>query len=308
MSRLSSRGRYALLFAVVAVGWGGSYVGIKFGLTHGLPPVLYAALRFDVGAALLLPGMWVATDRDRLPRSRDDFRYLLLGAAFIVGLTNAFLFLGQQSTTSAVGSVMFSLNPVLAAGFAWLLLPSERPSLREAVGVLLGLVGVVVVAGPSVAAFGSGARGIAYLFVAAASLALGSVLTRRLSPSISATAGTAWSMLLGAVALHAASALVEPWPTGVSASTGLVVAVAYLGVVSTAAAYGAYFALLDGIGAVRTNLVSYVVPIVAALAAWLLQGTPVSATTAAGFLVVFVGFVLVNWGAVRERLGGLSNA
>ncbi|MFC6726348.1 EamA family transporter, partial [Halobium palmae] len=129
MSRFTPRGRHVAVFAFLAVAWGGSFVGMKIGLDAGIPPILYAALRFDVGAAVLLPTVLFLTDGQRRPRGREDWLYVLVAGAVIVAAANVFLFLGQQRTTSAVSSVVFSLNPVLAAGFAWLLLADEEPSL-----------------------------------------------------------------------------------------------------------------------------------------------------------------------------------
>ena len=44
--------------------------------------------------------------------------------------------------------MIFALNPVLATGFAWVLVKSERLSLLEAAGVVLGIIGVGTIANP----------------------------------------------------------------------------------------------------------------------------------------------------------------
>lgn len=284
--------RNAGLFLVLAVGWGGSYPAMKYGLEHGLTPVFYAGLRFDVAAIIFL-GYVVWRVDNWLPRTRDDVAYLFISAIFIVALNNAFLLLGQNYTASGVAAMVYSLNPVLSAGFARVLLPSEGFTRTELLGLGLGLIGVGIIAHPDPGNFGRQSYGIGCLLLAAGSVALGSVLSRRTEPRVSTLAGSAWAMLVGAGVLHMSAVIYDGGPT-VQLTPTLGVAVVFLGVIGTAVAYGAYFTLLGAIGPVRTNLVSYLVPIIASVAGWIILGSPMTMLTIAGFIVIFVGFVLLN--------------
>lgn len=298
-----TRYRYVGLFLLVALGWGGSYPSMKFGLEAGLAPIFYAGLRFDIAAVILIVYVALAGG-DWLPRTRDDIEYLLISAFLIIALNNAFLLLGQQYTSSGLAAIVYSLNPVLSAGAARVFLVNEGVSTREAVGFVLGLVGVAIVAQPNPGNIGSQLRGVAFLFLAACSVALGSVLSRRTEPTISTLSGAAWAMVFGAVTLHATAAVVGGGGgvSNVTMSPGLLAAVGFLGVGGTAVAYGAYFPLLDAVGPVRTNLVSYVVPIVASVSGWLVLGSALTSATLIGFLVIFVGFVLLNWDVLATEL------
>jgi drug/metabolite transporter (DMT)-like permease len=102
-------------------------------------------------------------------------------------------------------------------------------------------------------------------------------------------------MVIGAVANHGFSlAAGDPTPLSLAWSPAVVLAVAYVGVVSTAIAFPAYFTLIDSIGAVRANLVAYAVPVVAAVAGAVVLGEAVVAATVLGFLVVAAGFAVVE--------------
>jgi drug/metabolite transporter (DMT)-like permease len=83
---------------------------------------------------------------------------------------------------------------------------------------------------------------------------------------------------------------------------------AYLSVGSSAVGFLIYFHLLDTLGPVQINLVSYVAPVFAALSGWAVLGTEPDLATAAGFLLVFAGFLLVKRSAVREEVPRLSRA
>lgn len=287
-------GRYQnlALFLLVAVLFGTVFVGIKAGLT-AFPPLFFAALRFDIAAPLLLAyGAWRYDVW--LPQSRADYVTIGVSAVTIVAANNAFLFLGQQTTTPAAAAVMYGLNPILAPVFAFILL-DQRLDLRGAIGIGLGLLGVVIIVQPSPATFTSGST-VGQLFVlgAAAAFALGSVLVERFDASINSISLTAWAMAVGAVILHGLSLALGESLVGVVLTPTILLAVLTVGLASTAIAYPAYFSLIPRIGPIRTNLVAYVAPVVAAITGWILLDEPVTVATGIGFCVIVAGVALLE--------------
>jgi drug/metabolite transporter (DMT)-like permease len=304
LSRLTVPARYrdAGLFVLLAALFGSGFVAIKTGLRE-LPPVLFASLRFDLGALALLA--YVAVTRPRatwLPHTRRDLLGIGVAGLFLVALNNSLLFLGQGSTSAAMASVMYGLNPVLAPVFAWWLL-GDRFSWIGALGIGIALSGVVVIVQPSPAAITSGsALGQLLVLGAATAVALGSVLLQRISPQMGSVPLTAWAMATGAVALHAVSLAAGESPaSAVGIGPATVVSVLVIAIPSTAVAYAIHFGLLERVGSVRANLVAYVVPVFAALAGWLLLGAAVSGWTVVGFLVVVTGFALVERNTLRTE-------
>jgi drug/metabolite transporter (DMT)-like permease len=291
------------LFVLVSVLFGSGFVGIKSGL-DALPPLWFAALRFDVGAAAIL-AVVLATRSDWLPRTRGDCAGIAAAAVFLFAINGGLLFLGQRTITSAAAAVMYGLLPVLAPLFAALLLAEERLDAVGAVGVLVGLAGVVVIVGADPAALvGSGQALVA---LAAAAIALGSVLLRRVDPWMGTLPLTAWGMVGGAVLLHAASlALGEP-PV-VPRDPAIVGSVLWVGLPATGAAFPAYFALVRRSGPIRANLTAYAVPIVAAVVGWVVLGEQPSLRTGVGFVIVASGFALVERDGLRAELGTLRES
>ena len=304
LPRVSVPARYrdAVSFVLLAVLFGGAFVAIKTGLRE-FPPLLFAGFRFDVGAAVLM-GYVVAT-RARsvwLPRTRRDLLGIAIAGVFLVALNNALLFTGQGSTTPAMASIMYGLNPVLAPIFAWWLL-GDRLSRVGALGIGVALAGVVIIVQPSPASLGGETAGQFLVLGAATAIAVGSVLLKRIRPGMDRLPLTAWAMAVGALLLHLSSLAggepqVAPW--GVSPLT--LGSLLLVGVPSTAAAYALHFVLLERIGPVRANLVAYVVPITAAVTGWLVLGAGVSAVSLLGFGVVIVGFGLVERRTLRGEV------
>ena len=282
------------LFAVVSLFFGGTFVAAKAGLDY-FPPLLFVALRFDV-AALVLAGYVVATNsRDALiPRTWDDAAGILATGVLAIGLTNALLFVGQQYATSAVGAIVFSLNPILTPVFAAVLLADERLSTRGTAGLVLGVVGVGLVVSPDPTNLLAGGIGKVILFAGAISGALGSVLVRWSDGDLTSSVRTAWGLPFGALLCHLLSLAAGESATTVTWSSEAILALGYVGIVAGAVAYIAYFDLLDTAGAIHANLVFYVVPVVATLGGWALLSESVSGTAVAGFLTIFTGFAVLG--------------
>lgn len=278
--------------------WGGSFVAIKTGLAF-IPPVIFASLRFYVGAAFLLSYVFL-TAGVHLPQTRGDWSALLASGLFVVAANNALLFVGQQYTTSGIAAVIYGLNPVLTPAFMRMFLPRQKLSALDVAGLLVGLAGVVIIAQPDPAnLLASDVVGKGLILLAAAFVALGSVLVRRSETSLPNTVLTAWSLLLGAVTMHLAALGLGQSLAGVQWTQTAVLSLLYLGAFATAVAYALYFGLLEDIGPLHTNLVAYSVPVVAAVTGWALLGERITATIVAGFVVILFGFVLLK----RREIG-----
>lgn len=300
-----SRYRTAGLFVLLAALWGSSFVATRAALPY-VPPVLLAALRFDIAGVVMLAYAIVSTDQWR-PTSRAGWMEVAVGGLLFVAAHHALLFIGQQYVTSAVASVVISLDPVLAAVFSGLLLADERVTGTEAAGFVFGVAGTTLIATPSTSTLvTTDVRGVVLVFLAAVAFALGAVLTKRYRTEIPVQSMQAWMMLIGAVLLHATSAgLPSESLASVGWSLVAVAALGYLSLIAAGVGYLIYFTLLDRIGPIQVNLIGYVAPIFAALNGWLLLGETITVPTVLGFVIVTTGFGIAKSDEIREEIGYL---
>lgn len=294
-----SRYRNLVAFLAIAALWGGSYPAIKAGLA-GFPPILFAAFRFDL-VGLLVLGYAVARGYRWRP-TRSDLSSIVTGGTLFIAVHNSLLFIGQGYVTSAVGAVVLSTIPVLAAGFARPVLPDERLTPVGFVGVIIGLAGVAIIANPNPNAIDSpNLLGVGILLASASAFALGGVVTRYLRSTLPVSAYQGWMMVLGGGLLHLLS-LLGGEPQRVDLSFGVVVAFVYLVPFAGAVGYLLYFDLLDRLGPIEINLVGYVAPVFSAVVGWAALGETLAESTAVGFAVIVVGFVLVKRKSIRAEL------
>ncbi|WP_266078308.1 DMT family transporter [Haladaptatus caseinilyticus] len=294
---VATRNRAFVLFSLVSLLLGFGFVAIKIGLGF-IPPLLFAAFRLDIAAVLLLAYAILRTD-DWRPRTRQDAAGIIAGGIFFVFGSLSLLFIGLEQSTSGVAAIIFSFDPVLTIALAALLLTDERLSRFGLFGVVIALVGVAIVVQPSPARFVSGnLRGEEYILLGAMSLALGGVLIRLSHHQMGKITLTAWAMAVAAPAMHLVSLGIGESLASISPTVTALAALLYVGVLMTAIAYPMYVTLIEDIGAVRASFVQYIVPVVASVAGWLVLGERLTPEAFVGFLVIFLGFLLMSSGEV----------
>lgn len=301
------RYRNLVLFVALAVAWGSAFTAIKAGLEF-FPPVLFAAFRYDAAGVLMLAYAAYTTNQWR-PKSRQEWYLVGVGGFLLIAAYHAFLFVGEQGTTSAAAAIIVSLSPVLTTGFARGLLPDERLTALGIAGLLLGFAGVVVLSNPNPDNLVTTSTvSQLFVFLAAASFALGSVLMRRIDADLPIETMEAWSMLLGALLMHVVSIVLGESLAEVNWTADAVLALGYLVVVASALGFLVYFDLLARLGPIEINFVSYAAPVVAAVTGFVfLQETP-SVFTVAGFALIVSGFGLLKRDALREEVVSLRRA
>ncbi|SFR69285.1 DMT family transporter [Halogeometricum limi] len=294
----------ALLFLALACFWGTSFVAIEAGLEY-FPPVLFAGIRYAIAGVVIFGYAAWTTDR-WYPRGRAEWTSVGIAGVFIIAAYHALLYLGEMHVNGAVAAVVVSLTPVLTAVFAAVLLDESLDAVAG-LGFLLGIAGVVVVADPNPAnLLSSNLLGIALIFLGGVSFAAGAVLSTPFRTDLPSAPTQAWAMLVGAGVLFVGAFARGESPAAIEWTTTAVVSLTYLTLVSGVVGFLIYFALHERVGATEINLVGYLEPVVASLAAWVLLGHVVDQTTLVGFLVIFAGFALVKRDTIRARVFGES--
>ena len=295
------------LFVLLAAVWGSAFMAIKAGLEF-FPPVLFAAVRYDIAGVVMLAYAAYTTETP-VPRGRAQWVEVAVGAVLLIAAYHALLFVGQTdpTVTSAAAAVVVSLSPVLTTGFARAFLPNERLTALGVVGMVLGLVGVAVLSelDPSNLLAGSTVAKL-LIFGAAAAFALGSVLSRRVDSGLPIATMEAWAMLGGAVIMHGVSVALGESTGSVTLTVESIAALAYLSLAASAVGFLVYFELLERLGPIEINLVSYVAPVFAALSGWAFLSEVPTAATAGGFVLIFAGFVLLKRRAIWTEISALT--
>lgn len=298
-------GAVAVLVAVV---WGLCFVLIQAALPSPAP-LLLAGLRALIGGAVLAG--WTVLARSRASGSASTERPLhpcpwrprlpSASVLIVLALTNAAfafgaMYLAAGRAEAAVASILAGGQPVILAAAGWALF-GERGSIRTVLGLVVAMTGVVLVATTSSGA--TSPEGVALSLLATAGPATGSIVMRRLGPSIDLVMTTSVQFLLGGLVLLGVSAVVEPW-TAVTWSSEAVVGLVILGVLGTGLAYVAWFWLLGRTSLARLGAVLFLVPVVG-VAAGVLTGDRPAPVELAGIAALLLGTALGSVAPAREH-------
>lgn len=239
---MNGKYRKLITFVGLAMTWGSGFVAIKVRLAY-YPPVLYAALRNGL-AAVIFGCALLTADRLR-PRGWREWVTTVVSGVLVVGASQGFLFLGQQTTTSGVAAVLTGLIPVLTAGFARIVPAGNGIDRREFIGLVVGVAGTVIVAGAPSSVGSGGLAGRLFVFLGASCFALGSVVTQRRTGSVPLETHQAWALGIGSVLIYGVSTLLGESAASIRWTHEAIGALLYLIVVPSAVGFFLYFKLLD---------------------------------------------------------------
>ncbi|KAB7770191.1 DMT family transporter [Xanthomonas maliensis] len=242
--------------------WGCSFLFMRVAAPQ-FGAVALVEIRLALGTLVLLPFLWLA--RARFPARRWP-TLALIGA-----LNSALPFLlfawGAQHAPAAIGAICNAMTVLFTALVAFVCF-GERIGTRRTLALLVGFVGVLVLATGKSAGLSVGPAALAG---ATASLlyGVGYNLVKRqmgdLPPAASAAA------TLGCSAVLLAPLACWQWPANPVPAAAWASAAA-LGVVCTGLAFLMYYRLIQRIGPARASTVTYLVPVFGALLAWALLG------------------------------------
>jgi drug/metabolite transporter (DMT)-like permease len=272
--------------------WSTGFVGAKYGLPYA-EPFTFLSVRLVTAAAVLAvlaAALRSAGLSSRKQYGRASVAGLLLHAGYLGGVFYAI----SLGVPAGVSAVVVSMQPVLTAVLATRVL-QERPTRRQWLGLVLGLVGVALVVGPGIArADGNGSIPLVGLLACLLALASG-------------TAGTVWQkrhgdsipVLWGTVVQYAAAAAVlvvialGTEDLSVRWTEEFVAAFAWLVLALSIGAVLLLLLLLRRGTAAGVSSLYYLVPPATALEAYLLFEERLGGPSLAGMVVTVLGVALV---------------
>ena len=278
---------YALLSGI----WGLSFLLIKIG-NETLDPVQVSLGRMVVGAAVL--GVIVVAKRDRLPRSLRTWAHVLVVSALFNSVPMTLFAWAETRISSIAAGIWNGTTPIFVLVIVLAAFPEERPTRERIAGILVGFTGVVVVLGPWSGLGGHSLAGNLAGLAAAGCYGIAYPYMRR---HLAATkeSGLALSfaqLLCAAASLAIVTPLVTDAPSHVSGRS--LAAVAALGAFGTGLAYVFNYAIVRAVGPTTASTVTYVIPVVAAVAGLTLLGESLRWHEPVGALIVLAGVALTQ--------------
>lgn len=279
------------LLVLLSTVWGGSFFFAAVALRE-VGPLTVTIGRVLIAAILL--HAFIRLTGLRMPADGRTW-----AAFFGMGLLNnaipfSLIFWGQTHIASGLASILNATTPLFTVVVAHFLTSNEKLTPGRGLGVLIGFAGVVVMIGTDL--LGGLSENLLAQFAvlgAAVAYAFATIYGRRFRqlPPICTAAGqvTASTILMLPVALI----VEQPWTLPMP-GWQTIAALAALGAVCTAFAYGLYFRILRTAGSTNISLVTFLVPVSALLLGMLVLGERLEPKHFLGMALIGIGLAAID--------------
>jgi drug/metabolite transporter (DMT)-like permease len=290
----ASSASVVLAFACVYVFWGSTYTAMRVGV-HLLPATVLAGVRLVIGASLVLGFM--ALRGKRLIGSAREMRRVFLLGVLLLFFGNIGLVWAEYYLPSGFSALLVAIIPVYVALIEWMMPHGERLRTRGEVGLVLGFLGLAILAWPS-ARTGLHSEwhqllAIAVLLLGALSFSFGSVLSRNTRFSLDPFVCAGWEMLAASVCDLVLATVFRQWRHA-TWNRDSVSAVAFLVLFGSLVGFSSYTWLLQNVPVSKVATYAYVNPMVAVLLGALVLGERLHGNEWIGMLIILPAVVLVT--------------
>lgn len=299
---VSLRVKVVLAFLAVYLIWGSTYLAIRF-VIESLPPFFMAGTRFVLAGLVLYA--WVRLRGGSVKETRSQW-----GTAFVVG---GLMLMGghgavvwaEQWVPSGLVSLLVSTVPLWMVFSDWLW-NKHKPDVRVVAGLVLGFLGVILLAGgvESLGVSSVDAIGAVIVVFGAFLWANGSLYSRSVKLPSSPLLATAMEMIAGGTLLLVASLVTGEWMRVRLdlVSERSLVAWVYLVVFGALVAFTCYIWLLKTCSPSRVSTYAYVNPIVAMLLGWALAQEPITTRNTLAAVIILASVVIITTHQTQRKL------
>ena len=280
-----------IVWALTCFIWSTVWLAIKIGVMN-VPPFTFACARLVVAFAVLVVGRAII-GRLKVPASRDA-TVLIGSGVLLLGVNYACVFWGSRFVPSGLVAVMQSATPlfglVVARAFGL-----EDITPRKVAGLVGGIAGVALLSARQALAPTSprAAAGCAAVITGAVCVAVSYTWVKARVPRVDPASVLIWQMIAGTVPLAAIAYATEGNPLHVAWTEKALVAMLYLSVVGSIAAFWLNYWLLQRIHASAVLVMSIVEAPFAAVWGALFLGERLDALSYAGAALILAGAAAV---------------
>lgn len=272
---------------------------------ESLTPVQLVAIRFTISGFVML--LAAKASKARLPRGREMWFTALFGV-IILGVGNGCLAFAEERIPSGLAAIFITVAPFWLVGFEAMLPGGARLHWPTIAAMMVGLLGAVVLVGPSAIHEGFGGpvlMGFLILQIGSCSWSFGSILQRRYPARAHPVVSGAVQQLAAGVVYILPALLIPSQPVHWTARG--IGAVLYLVVFGSIVGYSAYLYALEHLPVSVVSLYSYVNPVIAVFLGWLFYREPFGVRDLLAMALIFAGVGLVKMQARKPAASQRSH-
>ena len=284
--------------------WGSTWLFIKIGL-RDLPPISFAALRFGLAAIILWGIAWYR--KAQPPKNRRDWITLFWSAMLGFSINYSLIFWGEAYISSGLAAVLQSMIPAFGLIMAHWFLPAEKITMRKFLGVAVGIGGVALIFSDQFQLHNKMAlAGSAALLGSAFFVSASNILIKSRGVHLDPVVTSATQMSMGAIPMFLVGFLWEGNPTNFQWSRDSFLALVYLAVFGSVAAFTLYYWLLKHWDVTKAGMISLVTPVIAVALGMLTLHEQLTWQIAVGTILIIGGITTIMGEEIMPQRKALS--
>jgi drug/metabolite transporter (DMT)-like permease len=294
-----------IAFATVYIVWGSTYFFIQVAL-HGIPPLLLGAMRFFTAGMLIM--IWCIIKGEKIFIRNSIITSTIVGILLLGGGNGTVIWV-EQKLPSAMVAILVSAAPI------WFVLLDKQNwganfrSKSTVAGLIIGFAGVILLFGEQLGGIfagtsvGSKLPTMLLLIFGSIAWSSGSLYSKHHPSEGSAAVNVAWQMIIAGILFLPGSLLNHEFDhfqlTQVSLNAWL--ALGYLIVFGSVAAFSAYVWLLQVRPSTQVSTYAYVNPVIAVILGMLFAHEHVSVLQVTGLVIILGSVLLINLSKYRSE-------
>ena len=282
-----------ILFIALGIIWGTPYLFIRIAVVD-LSPAVVVFGRVMIAALILLP---IAIHQGHARSLKTHWKGILTFAAIEMCIPFGALGVAEKEISSSLTGLLIAMVPLINAVISRQMGLDSVWDARRIIGLFVGFFGVGMLVGFDISA--SNYWAIILCLFAATGYALGPIIITKMLSDVASIGVIAWSLLVAGIVylpFVTYELLNDSWraPGVTEVSQEAILSVIALGVLCSAIAFVALFALIAEVGPTRTTVITYINPAVAIILGVIILSEPITTGIMIGFPLVLIGSVMAT--------------
>ncbi|QNT78630.1 DMT family transporter [Entomobacter blattae] len=288
-----------LLFLLLCVSWGSTWVAIKVGVSAA-PPLFFSGSRFFGAGLIILTFLACKEGRNTIKIPSEDIKALCLMSLLMIAVCFSLIFWGEQYVSAGVTAIIVQGCIPIFLPFFSTLMAGEKLSPSRIISIILGLIGIGLLFVEGIQTVFSenllSVAGIVAIILGTLSYCYGSVLGRPLLTKNLPIVIAGWQNILGGIFILGASLIFELPTIQAEKFLSLLkpdIFLAWLWLVFVGSIIGfvLYIILLKSWGPIKVSPYAFLTPIIAVALDYYILHKQIQSMELWGMLVIFLAMI-----------------
>ena len=275
--------------------WSGNFFSGKIAYNTDLSPFKLSFFRWTLAFIILLPFTYNEIKKN-LKYYKENLLLISLIAFLGVTIFNSFTYISLQTTLVINSALMNSVTPVLIIGFSWLIFKTKT-SLLQFIGIFLSVIGAfcIILKGNlnNLYSF-QFTSGDIWMFIAALSWCVYSVLLRKIDKNLSQLATLEVLIFIGLIFLIPLYLIESSNSTFIPDNSTDYLIIIYVAIFASIVSFFSWNMGVSIIGANRAGLFLHLIPVFSSIWAISFLGEQFALFHLIGTIFILLGIILSN--------------